>query len=344
MRILTSMGEAEEWLLSPRLPKWLLAPSVAVSTAWVPEEEEVAVVAFQTADGVLSCPTTTASSTTVRKRRLGLHFGLWRRRFPHPPLFSAPSYRLPASRTPCRCRWSSSGIRRLGDWCGQTARVHLPDPAARRRRLATRVCLPAAADRRRRLAPRVRLPASADHHPRRVACCHLKAAADRRRPLSAWVRPSAWADCHPQLALPCSPPPPRLHRSGPWPVVHHGSADVVRRGGARLPRSALLARSRRPTVLSLPHRLSSRGRVKRDRPCRDNGRTGAAGAAAGACHPRTRKAPRHHRPSPRLARVWRRGSPQSLVPLPRSFDRLSHRRSTWGGLPRAFWGGRRGSS
>ncbi|KAK1859246.1 hypothetical protein I4F81_001843 [Pyropia yezoensis] len=51
--MLTSMGEAKEWLLSPRLPKWLLAPLVAVSTAWVPEEDELAVVAVQTADGVI---------------------------------------------------------------------------------------------------------------------------------------------------------------------------------------------------------------------------------------------------------------------------------------------------
>lgn len=53
VRVLMSMGEAEVWLLSPRLPKWLLATSVAVSTAWLPEEEEVAVAAVQTADGVI---------------------------------------------------------------------------------------------------------------------------------------------------------------------------------------------------------------------------------------------------------------------------------------------------
>lgn len=53
MRMLSSMGEAEEWLLSPRVPKWLLAPAVAVSVACESKEDEVAIVEVKTADGVI---------------------------------------------------------------------------------------------------------------------------------------------------------------------------------------------------------------------------------------------------------------------------------------------------
>lgn len=54
VRMLSSVAEAEQWLLSPSLPSWLLAPDTVPSTAWVSKKDEVAVVAVETADGVIN--------------------------------------------------------------------------------------------------------------------------------------------------------------------------------------------------------------------------------------------------------------------------------------------------
>lgn len=53
VRMLPSMGEAEKWLLSPRVPMWLLRPAAPASTCWASEDDKVDVVAVTAADGVI---------------------------------------------------------------------------------------------------------------------------------------------------------------------------------------------------------------------------------------------------------------------------------------------------
>lgn len=52
VRMLSSVDEAEQWLLSPRVPRWLLAPAAAASTACA-SVDEVEIVAVESASGVI---------------------------------------------------------------------------------------------------------------------------------------------------------------------------------------------------------------------------------------------------------------------------------------------------
>lgn len=53
VRMLSSMSDAEEWLLKPRVPAWLLAPAAVLPTADETKGEDAVVVTVTTSDGVI---------------------------------------------------------------------------------------------------------------------------------------------------------------------------------------------------------------------------------------------------------------------------------------------------